>query len=146
MGHALVTPVHASPQISQMYSATRSEVSLGHCWGALLPRCSLNSAIQGRLWPSVALGFWHRGLRLGLRDWERPRSLNNDPRGTIRAHLLERQPARLPCRTFPSSTRQPALQLITGLGSRMGQMSTSRGPAWEQGLPGLAWGLPLSTP
>lgn len=31
-------------------------------------------------------------------------------------------------------------QLITGLGSRMGQMSTPRGPAWERGLPGLARG------
>lgn len=67
-------------------------------------------------------------------------------KNTSQAHVLERQPAPLPCRSLPRSTRQPVLQLITGLGSRMGQMSTPRGPAWEQGLPGLAWGLPLSTP
>ena len=66
--------------------------------------------------------------------------------GTIQAPLLLQQLVPLPCRSFPSSTRQPVRQLITRLGSRMGQMSTSRGPAWEKGLPGLAWGLPLSTP
>lgn len=70
---------------------------------------------------------------------------------TVQAHVqsggLPPFPDRsLPISSLPASTRQPVLQLITGLGSRMGQMSSPRGPAWEQGLPGLVWGLPLSTP
>lgn len=46
------------------------------------------------------------------------------------------------------ATRSAAdvLQLITGLGSRMGQRSTPRGPAWEHRLPGLVWGCHCQHP
>lgn len=131
MDHALVTPVHASLQVSLMYSATPIKVPLSPCWEALFPRNRLNLAIWGD-WPSALLVVW---------DWERPRGVNNDPGSSVGAAAWS-----LPCRSFHSSTRQPVLQLITGLGSRKGQMSTPRGPAWERGLSGLAWGLPLSTP
>lgn len=113
----------------------------------LLPLTHFYSAIAGKPYSWRAGGFpasragcvTHEGLglrRLSLCGLEETRSLNNDPRreNRMKAHLLELG--------YPPtcSTRPPVLQLITGLGSKMGQMSTPRGPAWEQGLPGQSRG------
>lgn len=82
-------------------------------------------------------------------DCQRPRRLNNDPRkeGGVQPRLLGLPP--FPAGGSPAPPGSPvARQLITGLGSRMGQMSTPRGPAWEQGLPGLGlvWGCHCQHP
>lgn len=46
----------------------------------------------------------------------------------------------LPCRSLPSSSRQPVRAAADNrIRQQNGEMSTPRGPAWEQGLPGLAW-------
>lgn len=58
----------------------------------------------------------------------------------IQAH----QPTPLRCRRLPSSTRQLFGSAADNwIRQQNGADEYTRGPAWEQGPPSLAWGLPL---
>lgn len=134
MVHVLITPVLALPKISQIYSDTSSPA-----WPLLgKPTPRAGGVLTSWEGCNPVPGF----QILGLQRPRGSRSLNNDPRASRRKQskliCWSCTLALLPCRGLASSTRPPVLQLITGLGSRMGQMSTRGALPGNKRLPGLA--------